>query len=133
MVLEKAHELGQALSESKEFNEMIRIRSELEMDIELQKAITGFSDTQQALMTVLSDPDADQLETQRLSSDLERMQDELMANTLFSAMLNAQTAFETLMKQVNGVIGSYIGGGESDDDCGGCGGGCSHDCGGCKH
>ena len=135
MVLEKANELGRALSESEEFTEMLRLRSELEADIQLQQAITGFSDTQQALMELMGDEDADQAEIKGLSAELERLQDELMGNQLFSSMLSAQNAFENLMKKVNSVIGSYIGGEEDDDDCCGdeCGSCCSGGCEGCKH
>lgn len=134
MVLEKAHELGKALSSSEEFTRMVELRAQMEKDEALRLQVNEFIITQRELMDMMNAEDADPDRMRELSNDLERIQGDLQANELFSAVMEAQHDFERLVKEMNAIIGEYVGmGDDHDHDCGGCEGDCSHDCEGCRH
>ena len=121
MIIEKARELGIAISESEEFINMTRTREAMEADEQLMANLNEYTQA-----------------VQDMSRDIERLHDELLANETFHAMLEAQARFQQLMKQVNRVIGLCIGAEEhnepdsDEEEEGGCNGCCSH-CTGCTH
>ena len=131
MILEKARELGIALSESDEFINMTRTREAMEADTQLMDELNEYNAMQESIARLLTMDGDNQAEIQQMSRDIERLHDELIANETFRAMLEAQA---------NAIIGMCIGaenraeetdGGEDDEGgCGGCSGCCAN-CSGC--
>ena len=133
MVIEKARELGIALSESEEFQRMIKARAEMDADLELKDLLDNFNQKQHDMMDKLSEEEMaedDVCDVHAASMDLERMQKTLLDSAKFGEMLAAQSEFMALMKKVNNVIGSCIGMETSEEES--CSGDCSG-CSGCKH
>lgn len=140
MILEKARELGIALSESDEFINMTRTREAMEADTQLMDELNEYNAMQESIARLLTMDGDNQAEIQQMSRDIERLHDELIANETFRAMLEAQAEFQQLMKRVNAIIGMCIGAenraeetDDGEDDEGGCGGcsGCCANCSGC--
>lgn len=131
MIIEKARELGLALSESKEFQRMNQARAAMEADEALVNALNEYNEKQNAIMKLMSG-DADVSQVQGMSSELERLHDFLMESELFSALLEAQNDFQALMKRVNRAIGLCIGMEGEEESESSCGSDCSY-CSGCKH
>ena len=138
MIIEKARELGIAISESEEFINMTRTREAMEADEQLMANLNEYNAMQQSIMDIMSSDTDNTQAVQDMSRDIERLHDELLANEAFHAMLEAQARFQQLMKQVNRVIGLCIGAeehnepGSDEEEEGGCNGCCSH-CTGCTH
>lgn len=138
MILDKARELGIALSESDEFINLTRTREAMEADNELMAALNEYNSMQSSIGQLLTADGDNQGELQRMSRDIERLHDELLANDTFRAMLEAQAEFQQLMKRVNNIIGLCIGAeeetqqadNEADPEEEGCSGCCAH-CSGC--
>jgi len=131
MVIEKARELGVALSESSEFKRLHEARTAMDADNALTNMLDSFTSKRQEIADALEDEEVDGVELSAVSREMERMQAILLENSLFKEMLDAQNEFQTLMSRVNKVIATCIGM-ENADDEGGCSGGCGS-CGGCKH
>ena len=138
MIIEKARELGIAISESEEFINMTRTREAMEADEQLMANLNEYNAMQQSIMDIMSSDTDNTQAVQDMSRDIERLHDELRANEAFHAVVEAQARFQQLMKQVNRVIGLCIGAEEhnepdSDEEAeGACNGCCSH-CTGCTH
>lgn len=136
MILEKARELGIALSESDEFINMTRTREAMEADQALMDELNEYNALHESLAQMLALDGDNQSAIQESSRDLERLHESLLANETFMAMLEAQGEFQQLMKRVNSVIGMCIGADNASDDQneheyeGGCSGSCAH-CSGC--
>lgn len=137
MILEKARELGIALSESDEFANMTRTRETMEADTGLMAELNEYNALQESIARLLTQDGDNHAEIQQMSRDIERLHDELIENETFRAMLEAQAEFQQLMKRVNAVIGMCIGaeGKDEEEDNdeeneGGCSGCCSQ-CSGC--
>ena len=131
MILDKARELGIALSESEEFLRMRQARALLDADSKITDTLMQFQDKQNELVTQLSGENPDQLLVASLSHDVELLQTQLLEIPLFAEAIEAQNAFQLLMSEVNKEIGACIGietkesGGECGGSCDGCAG-CSH-------
>ena len=139
MILDKARELGIALSESDEFINMTRTREAMEADEQLMSNLNEYNSMQEQIAKLLAAEGDNRQEIQNMSRDVERLHDELIANETFCAMLGAQAEFQLLMKRVNSIIGMCIGveeNSEEPDNCddgedeGGCSGCCTN-CSGC--
>ncbi len=130
MVIEKARELGIALSESSEFKRLNDVRSAVDADKALSDMIDSFTVKRQEIVDALTDEDADSELLSASSHEMERIQAILLENNLFKEMLDAQNEFQSLMSRVNREIAACIGMEHDGED--GCGGGCAS-CGGCKH
>ena len=104
MILEKARELGIALSESDEFINMTRTREAMEADTQLMDELNEYNAMQESIARLLTMDGDNQAEIQQMSRDIERLHDELIANETFRAMLEAQAEFQQLMKRVNAII-----------------------------
>lgn len=131
MIIEKARELGFALSESEEFRSMMQARSAMEEDAAVSQSIAEYNQKQQTILEMLESSNSDTETIQAMSADMDRIQSALMENALFARAMETQNAFQQLMNMVNHEIGVCIGVADEDDD-GGCTGSCST-CGGCKH
>lgn len=134
MVIEKARELGIALSESQEFRRMLQARAAIEENETLANTINLLQEKQRMIADLLAEGgDSDnRIDLSTLSNEIDDIQTELMESGPFVEMLDAQHAFEALMQRVNRVIAACIGADLSDESTGACGGDCGG-CGGCKH
>ncbi|MEL7608461.1 MAG: YlbF family regulator [Bacillota bacterium] len=130
MIIDKARELGIALSESAEFTRMVETREALENDAATSEMLGEFRSKQEKMIQMLSDEESDREAVSALANDVENIQGMLLENPVFSNALDAQNDFQQLMNRVNSVISSCIG--LEPRSGGGCGGSCSS-CGGCVH
>ncbi len=132
MIIDKARELGIALSETEEFKNMNEAQRAMELDSEIMAKLDEFNSKQSRIMEVMSGEESDPDEMSALSTQMEAIRGQLLAEEKFVKMLEAQAAFEALMKRVNRAIGVCIGAEmtEDDDETHSCGGDCSG-CSGC--
>lgn len=130
MIMEKARELGLALSESPEFLLMLRSRSAMDADQEVTGMIDAYNEKQGTILELLETSDADGEVIQGLSAEMDEIQSKLMASPVFITAMGAQSAFQQLMNRVNREIGACLG--MSDGEPSACSGSCST-CNGCTH
>ncbi len=128
MILEKARELGIALSQSEEFIRMQSTQSALESDAAVVGVLQAYREKQGELVENLSSENTDRLLVAALSKDVETLQEQLLSNAIFNAAVEAQNAFNQLMEAVNKEIGTCVGFIAAEEH--GCGGSCSG-CAGC--
>jgi hypothetical protein len=119
MVIDKARDLGIALSESSEFQHMLQVRAAIEENETLVNMINLLHEKQSMVGKLLAEGEDTDSRTDiaTLSNEIEDIQRELMESQLFTEMLDAQHAFEALMQRVNRVIAACIG---ADFDGGAC-------------
>lgn len=130
MILDKARELGIALSETQEFQEMLRTKTALDENNAVSAMLKEFQDKQSELVNYLSEEEPDRLHVAALSRDVEALQEDLLENGVFAMAMQAQNAFQVLMREVNKEIAACIGMyTEENEECGGSCEGCS----GCQH
>ena len=129
MILDKARELGLALSESQEFLRMQGAREIMDGNDAVTSALAEYKEKQDQLVDLLSGEDPDRLLVASLSRDVETLQEQLLENPVFAETMAAQNAFQLLMNQVNGEIAACIGG--QTGSRGGCGGSSCEGCKGC--
>jgi len=133
MIIEKATELGIALSNSAEFKRMQAAKAAMDADEHVSKLMNDYTEKQSAMVTMLEEASPDGMTVSGLSREIEEIQSTLMNDPVFSEMLEAQHQFANLMNEVNGVIGAHIGmEDEPAEGSGGCGGNCAG-CSGCVH
>jgi cell fate (sporulation/competence/biofilm development) regulator YlbF (YheA/YmcA/DUF963 family) len=125
MILEKARDLGVALSQSQEFIRMQSSRAVLDANETVTGALNDFQSKQDQLMELLSGENPDRLQVAALSRDVETLQEQLIQNPIFAEAMEAQNAFSQLMTQVNKEISSCIGLQREESGCGGSCSGCS--------
>lgn len=130
MIIEKARELGIALSESQEFQAMNDAQRAMEQDEALMEKLNLFNEKQGHIVELMSNEEGAQAEISLLSAEMEALRTSLVENETFVQMLETQAAFQALMKRVNRAIGICIGAQMDDEQEGGCGGNCSgcHSC-----
>ena len=130
MIIDKARELGIALSKSKEFQRMNAAREAMEADIAVTNMIEEYQSKQEQIVDILAETDPDRDLVVALTADVESIQSMLFCNPVFSELMDAQNDFQQLMAKVNAVIGSCIG--VEPPAPNSCSGSCSS-CSGCKH
>lgn len=126
-ILDKARELGLALSESKEFINVREAESTMMQDPEAQIIIQEFQSKQHTLQSM-------QAQGLPFSEDQQRefgeCQQRMFNNPHISKFFQAQEKFEIILDQVNKIISESIGMGQG---CGCEDEGHGHDCGcGCS-
>jgi len=135
MILEKARELGIALSQSDEFLRLQSANEMLENNEPVSSLIQEYRQQQDTLLAILAgDQDIDVQTVTTLSNDIEAMKNQLLENPIFSEVLQAQQEFEQLVSQVHQEINSCIGitSPAVDHVSGSCSGNCAS-CKGCGH
>ena len=96
MILEKARELGIALSESDEFINMTRTREAMEADTQLMDELNEYNAMQESIARLLTMDGDNQAEIQQMSRDIERLHDELIANENSAPCLKHRQSFSSL-------------------------------------
>jgi len=91
MIVDKARELGLAISQSDEFLTMTNAKAELDADVVLCEKLKQFNSMQDKMIQLLSDDvELNQNEVQELSREIDVLQAELLENSIFSAYLAAR-------------------------------------------
>lgn len=129
-MIELARELGLALANSTEFIRMKQAQSAFEQNEAVDALMRELNEKRERLIEILSDDEEDNLGAVSLTSDIDRLEEQLRENPLYNELLAAQTAFSAVLTAVNDEINACIGaqtsaGGSCDGDCGGCAG-CKH-------
>ena len=134
MVIDRARELGIALSESPEFQRMQQARRAIDENEALRGQIELLNEKQKLAADILSQgEDAEHWgELATISNEIDDIQADLLSSKPFEEMMDAQQAFDELMQRVNQVIATCIGT-DAGNDMGGCCGRTCGSCGGCVH
>lgn len=125
MVIEKANELGQALAQSEQFQNFVKMRDLVDSDPVASSLIQEYQNKEELLkQAMLIDPQATAMESLQLKEQLDTLRAQIQADSMIGELMKAQALFQMLMAQVNDAIGHHI------NPNSGCGGGCE-DCSGC--
>ena len=136
MIIEKAQELGLALSESVEFKRMMEARAALDADENIQKMMQSYTEKRESIVEMMEKEDADKDAMMSASREMEDLQKELLTHPIFIEMLAAQAEFQALMQHVNKTIATCIGMDDPDLEspaAAGCTGSCATCASNCKH
>lgn len=124
-ILEKANELGKMLANSNELKHFQAMEAVFYSDEEAQKVFAEYEKKREEIGNQMRETD---LSPEALRSFQEKLQEcmaDLTANKVVNDYLEAKSAFNQIITQVNSIISYCIQGEES-----GCSGNCSS-CGGC--
>jgi len=133
MIIEKAADLGVALSNSEEFKRLQAAKAAMDADANVNSLMGQYTSKQEEMVSMLENASPDGTTVSDISRELEDIQNRLMNNPVFGEMLEAQNQFANLMNQVNKVIGAYIGLNDREEEASsGCSGHCEG-CSGCVH
>jgi len=121
-ILEKAYELGQEISTSKELNEMKNAEMAMMQDEAAQQIIKEFNEKQKVYLEI-------QRKGEQLSAtqkeDVEELERKMLDNPLIYQFFAAQQNFEKVLEEINNIIAKAISGNDhacSDDCCSSCSG-----------
>lgn len=131
MIIEKATELGIALSKSDEFLRMQAAKAAMDADGHIAELMDQYTKKQDKMVSMLESTDSDGMAVSAILKEIDDIQTELCSNPVFEEMMEAKHGFANLMNEVSKAIGSYIGM-EAGEKAGGCSGNCSS-CSGCAH
>ena len=120
MIIEKATELGMALSNSDEFRRLQAAKAAMD------------AEKQDKMVSMLENADSEGIEVSAIAKEIDDIQTELVENPVFEEMMEAQHCFANLMNEVNRTVGAYIGMNTEENSSSGCSGNCSG-CSGCVH
>ncbi len=126
-ILKKAHELGELIAKSKELIRCQEQEITFANDPGAQAAVAEYDKKSKELAEEMR---SGGMTPEKLESFRTRMNEnmkELNQNTIARDYLEAKSAFNKLINQVNEIIGYHIRG---EEEGGGCGGNCSS-CSGC--
>lgn len=136
MIIEKAQELGLALSESEEFRAMMDAQAAVDTNPDIQALMEQYAQKRETIVFMMEQDKGDKEILMELGRELDEIQSALLADPAFQALVEAQQNFQFLMRQVNKTIAACIGMEDPDLDAGqeeaGCTGSCAT-CPGCKH
>lgn len=135
MIIEKAQELGLALSESAEFRRMMEAKAAMDRNERIQDMMLNYTQKRDNIVDIMEGEGPDKNEMMDLSRQMDEIQSALMTDPVFMEMMEAQQGFQTLMQQVNKTIAACIGLDDPDaavSEGSGCTGSCTS-CPGCKH
>ena len=127
--IEIARELGVSLAESDEFLKVLLARHRVAEDDALTELIRSFHQKRQDVYDLMQSPDMEKEDAIAATVDMERLQQQLYENPLFSGLMTAEQEFQNLVASVNREINACIGSDQTDP---GCTGDCSG-CAGCAH
>ena len=135
MIIEKATELGMALSNSDEFRRLLSAKAAMDADKHVNELMEQYTQKQDKMVSMLENADSDGIEVSAIAKEIDDIQAELMGDPVFEEMMEAQRCFASLMSEVNKTIGAYIGMNTEKSSGSGCSGNCSgcSGCSGCVH
>lgn len=127
-MLELARELGLALANSAEFIAMKQAQANFESNEATSALMQELNEKRDRLIRILAEDNGEDLEAVSLTNDIDRLEEQMRENPLYSELITAQAAFSTVLTAINDEINACIGGETSASCSGDCG-----SCGGCKH
>lgn len=125
---DQARELGIALANSEEYKTMLAAQVDVETNEALSALLNEFRVKRSAMMELMQSGDFENNLILELSSDVDRLQTQMMENPLFAKMMDAEREFSELLASVDREINECIGGGRGSA----CNGNCSS-CSGCAN
>ena len=109
MIIEKATELGMALSNSDEFRRLQAAKAAMDADKHVNELMEQYTQKQDKMVSMLENADSEGIEVSAIAKEIDDIQTELVENPVFEEMMEAQHCFANLMNEVNRTIGAYIG------------------------
>ncbi len=126
-IFEKARELGEAIIESKEYQELKKAEANQENDPEAMKLLEDYSTLRSKLAEEIQKGDVSEERMKKIRSELEEAYEKVTENDNITAYINAQRMFQAIIDQMNNIISFHITGkmpGGCSGSCNTCGGGC---------
>ncbi len=126
-IFEKARELGEAIIESKEYQELKKAEAEQENDAEAMKLLQDYSILRSKLAEEIQKGDVSEERMNSIRAELEEAYEKVTENDHITAYINAQRMFQAIIDQMNSIISFHITGkmpGGCSGSCESCGGGC---------
>ncbi|OPZ72175.1 MAG: hypothetical protein BWY80_01183 [Firmicutes bacterium ADurb.Bin456] len=117
-VYNKAKELAEALSGSKELNDVREAEARMLEDTEARRIIDAFQEKQYHMQMIQSQGQA---LTKAQKDQVEELEKQMVENPLIFDFYKARQNFELILQRVNKIIGESLG---SDPECG-----CDSECG----
>lgn len=128
--IDKARELGVALANSPEFMRLSEAHERVDANAAVTDLIQEFRNKESEIVSMMEEDDVDREGVVILTSDIERIKEQLLTNQLFTELVEAQQAFSNLLSAVNREINVCIGIEEPEETA--CSGSCDG-CRGCAH
>lgn len=111
IIIEKAHELGQALSESDEAIILHSAELNLEQDIEAQSLVRDFQARQKSIQDA---EQSDQESSDEEWDELNQLEEKMKSNKSIQAYFTAMQNFQKLLQEANTEINKVL---KGDDSC----------------
>ena len=115
-VIEKAHELANAITNSTEYQELRKAEEAMLNDAAAQDILDRYREIQENLDTQAPSDD--------LQESIENIEREMKNTPVIVNYLDAQEKVMRLLEEVNFILGRAINGDNEACDSGNCGGGC---------
>ncbi len=101
MIIEKATELGMALSNSDEFRRLQAAKAAMDADKHVNELMEQYTQKQDKMVSMLENADSEGIEVSAIAKEIDDIQTELVENPVFEEMMEAQHCFANLMNEVN--------------------------------
>ena len=125
-IFDKARELGEAIVNSNEYKTLKLAEAKQEQDEEAMKLLQEYSAIRKTLGEEVSKGDVSKERMEEIRGAVEEAYEKVTTNDIIVEYLNAQSAFQAIIDQMNTIISYHITG----QLPGGCSGSCAT-CGGC--
>lgn len=126
-ILEMAKELGKAIEESKEFENLREAENVQANDEKAQQLIGEYNLARMNIMQKAQGENLTQEDYDKIRTELAEEFDKLMEYEIIKNYIDAKEAFESMYEQVKNIVDFYANGEKQN---GGCSGSCSS-CSGC--
>ena len=126
-IMETAQKLGQLIGESDEKKRAVEAADALRNNEEATKIMEEYNTLRHNEMAKFQEKEPSKEDFEAFQTLMQNEFKRLAENSLIAEYIDANKAYESLVKRVNGVLAYYINGEEEES---GCGGNCSS-CGGC--
>ena len=124
-ILDKAHELGKLIAESEELKRCQEQELSFASDESAQAAVAEYDQKSKALAEEMRQGGMTPEKLETFRSRMNENMKELTKNATAKEYLEAKSAFNQLINQVNEIIGYHIRGEEAGSSCSGNCSGCS--------
>ena len=126
-IMDAAEKLGRLIGESEEKKKAMETADALRNDAKASEIMMEYNSIRQKEMTRLQEKEPTKEELEEFQTLMQNEFKKLAENPVISAYIEANKEYDALVRRVNGVLGYYINGEETEQ---GCSGSCSS-CSGC--
>ncbi len=126
-IFDKARELGEAIVTSNEYKTLKLAEAKQDQDEEAMKLLQEYSALRKTLGEEISKGDVGKERMEEIRAQVEEAYEKVTTNDTIVEYLNAQSAFQAIIDQMNAIISYHITGqlpGGCSGSCATCGGGC---------